>query len=175
MSDGLKNWIDFVQMQPLIQHFIQKATVTQDCKTAMKLVTAELKQARKKRLIVHICMELLQNISHHALRSARERQLGLFCLNQDADNWYIMTQNQVAIHQIAALRQKLEQVNAISNNPASLKSLYCTIITADTPISKNAGLGIVDIVRKSKQELHYNIEQLSAKGSNFTIMATINK
>ena len=175
MSDGLTDWIDFVQKQPLIHHFIQKKTVKQDCKAAMKLVAAELRTARKKRLIVHIGMELLQNISHHAVRPTREQKLGLFCFNQDVDNWYIMTQNKVAIHQIAALQQKLDQVNAISNDQISLKALYCIIITADAPVSKNAGLGIVDIVRKSKQSLHYKIEQLNAKEANFSIMATIHK
>jgi len=175
MSDGLKDWATWIQAHPLVKHFIYKRTSQQDCQACIDMVAPHLSSQAERRMTFYICMELLQNISHHAHRKIGQSHLGVFFLNQDQDNWYVLTENTVKQDQIYPIQLKLDQVNELSDDKVALKQLYKEIIKSDAPIQRNAGLGFVDIVRKSKNRLQYQFQQVGQELVKFSIMATIQK
>lgn len=175
MSDGLKEWALFIQLNALIKQVIRKKNPKEDCQLCMSLVDQAISNPTEKRVIFYICMELLQNVSHHAMRFTHKTTLGTFFFHQDAQNWYILTTNSIKQANVKALRTKLDQINGLHQNSMALKKLYKEIIQSDAPISKHAGLGLLDMVRKSKHALHYKFEKDSGANSIFTVMAAIEK
>ena len=175
MSDGLKEWASFIQLNALIKQVIRKKTPKEDCQICMQLVDQAVNKPVEKRMIFYICMELLQNVSHHAMRFANQPVVGEFFFHQDADSWYILTTNSIKSVQVNPLRSKLDQINALQNDRVALKKLYKEIIKSDAPISKHAGLGLLDMVRKSKHGLQYKFEHGNNGNVVFTIMAAIDK
>ena len=175
MSDGLKEWASFIQLNALIKQVIRKKTPKEDCQICMSLVDQAISNPAEKRVIFYICMELLQNVSHHAMRFTNKTFLGTFFFHQDEKNWYILSTNSIKQANVKPLRNKLDQINGLHQDSMALKKLYKDIIQADEPISKHAGLGLLDIVRKSKHALHYKFEENSGGNSVFTLMVTIEK
>lgn len=175
MSDGLKDWAEFIQLNPLVRQLIGKKLPQKDCQTCMTLVDQTVRNSSEKRMIFYICMELLQNISHHAIRLANQAIIGEFVFHQDETNWYILTKNTMRKADVRKLKEQLDQVNELHGDQLALKKRYREIIKSDTPIGKHAGLGLLDIVRKSKNALCYKFEGSGNANQTFTVMATIKK
>ncbi|MGB0523340.1 MAG: DUF6272 family protein [Flammeovirgaceae bacterium] len=175
MSDGLKDWASFIQQHPLIKQLIKKKNPQIDCQQCMSLVDQAVKQAVDKRMVFYICMELLQNVSHHALRVANQATIGEFYFQQDAKDWYILTKNFIKSTEVKPLKEKLDLINSLAENKMALRKLYKEIIKSEAPIGKHAGLGLVDIVRKSKHGLQYQFEEVERGKVLFTVMAAIDK
>ena len=175
MSDGLNDLMASIQLNPLVKELINKHNPQKDCQLCIDLVDQCLKKKQDKRMVFYVCMELLQNISHHAQRLADKDYVGEFFFNNDQQNWYILTKNAINHVKAAQLKTKLKKLNEIADDQEALKQLYKEVISSESPISKHAGLGLIDIVRKSKHPLTYHFNSPSKDYIEFTVCATISK
>ena len=126
--------------------------------------------------VFHVMVESLQNISKHSaerkvLKSIVDGQ-GLFMITKDKNEYSITTGNVVLKENIPALKEHIEKIN--SGNKKILKNLYKEKIKFGKLSEKGgAGLGFIDMVRKTGEKLIYTFLDLNDKKSYFILTSTI--
>lgn len=163
-----------------------KGTVTADLMTSvlsiMESKMDSLSEApKKKRKVFNVLVECLQNLYHHidTGQDKTEEELSqdpkssaIFMITRSAESYKIMTGNFIETSKIDMLRAKLDKINAMSK--VELKEHYKEILSQGQFSDKGtAGLGMIDIARKSGQKLGYNFRILSSENSFFTLTVRI--
>ncbi len=108
------------------------------------------------RKVYHSMVETLQNMNKHSDEIAEKFNIGkgFFMIGKKNDIYYIITSNKVGVEKIDSLRSAIDEVNNASK--AELKAMYKKQLREGELSSKGgAGLGLIDIARKSDEKLHY--------------------
>jgi hypothetical protein len=114
----------------------------------------EHKNTRKK--VYHSMVETLQNMNKHSDEIASKNNIGkgLFLIGKKDNLYYIITANKVNKTKVPTLETAIREVN--NSTPEELKEMYKKQLKEGTLSEKQgAGLGLIDIARKSTRELHY--------------------
>lgn len=137
-----------------------------------KKMNEEKEPLKFQRVLFHTMIELLQNISKYSDDEIKGK--GIIIVGKASEKYYVSSGNVINNEKIPVLTSLIETINAM--NPDELRALYDAEIS-NGKFSKQggAGLGLIDIVRKSKQKLQYNFEKLSDLKSFFLITATVLK
>ncbi|MCA6077993.1 SiaB family protein kinase [Fulvivirga sedimenti] len=124
-----------------------------------------------KRKVFNVMVECLQNIVKHADHNNQDNA-AVFLIGRSADSYIITSGNPIHQSEIAGLKQKLENINNLDKD--GLKELYKDIIK-NTQISDKggAGLGFVDMARKSGQPLEFEFVELDNGGAFFCLKCSI--
>jgi hypothetical protein len=132
-----------------------------------------------KRKVFNIMVEALQNIDKHS-QSYQEEIYGknnaIFMLGKSEEAYYVTSGNPLFTTEVAALERRLEEINAMDE--AQLKDEYKRIIKSNPgQLSEKggAGLGFVDMARKSGNKLRYDFEVINEELSFFSLRITVNK
>lgn len=161
-----------------------KGAITYDLVNALlnslepKLQSMETHVPTRKKLY-NILVECLQNTVHHSdqVTEADEKgsgQVALLLVTSDHEGYQVQTGNTILNHKIQGLKEWLESINRLS--PKELKECYKTILDTGSISDKGtAGLGFVDIARKSGQKLNYDFQRLNNDYSIFSFTIHVNK
>ena len=140
--------------------------------TNISKVTSQ--QTLQKR-IYYIMVEGLQNITRHQDEIANlntEKYPGIFAIQKNGERYYISTGNIVANENIPALKEKLDTINSL--NPDELKKFHREMLTTGSMSDKGgAGLGLIEMSRKSGNKLLYSFEQLDDEYTYFYLQTLI--
>lgn len=139
----------------------------------------EDKKIKKK--VFNVMVECLQNVYHHLdtlevnndiSESEVNDRTALLMIGKEDKDYYVITGNHILNNRIAALRSRLEKVN--SCDKAELKNLYQSILNDGEMSEKGtAGLGMIDIARKSGQKLGYDFHPVNDTYSFFSLEAKV--
>ncbi|MCQ2251846.1 MAG: SiaB family protein kinase [Bacteroidales bacterium] len=143
--------------------------------TSIAKVTGSAQQTLQKR-IYYIMVEGLQNITHHQEEVANnqnfEKYPGIFAIQKSGEKYYISTGNIVANDKIDSLRSKLDTINSLG--PDDLKKFHREILSTGTISDKGgAGLGLIEMSRKSGNKLLYSFEKLDDEFTYFYLQTLI--
>ncbi len=124
-----------------------------------------------KRKVFNVMVECLQNIVKHADHNNQDNA-AVFLIGRSEDSYIITSGNPIQQSEIEGLKQKLENINNLDKD--GLKELYKDIIK-NTQISDKggAGLGFVDMARKSGQPLEFEFVDLDNGGAFFCLKCSI--
>jgi hypothetical protein len=131
-----------------------------------------------KKKIFNVMVEALQNIVKHS-DEARENgeanhHAAIFLIGHEKSQYSIMSGNPVKNANIPALKNALERINGLDKE--GLKELYKEIIKNTTISDKGgAGLGFVDMARKSGEKLEWAFVPMSDEFSFFCLKVNIAK
>ncbi len=121
------------------------------------------------RKISFLLVESFQNILRHGVNedvASEELNNGLFCFRNIKDAYIINSINTVRNDEIDQLRSTVEYINSLDSS--SLKKEYLKQLQSNEFSEKGgAGLGLIEIARKSGQKLNYQIEKISEELSLF--------
>lgn len=111
-------------------------------------------EAMVKRKVFNVMVECLQNIVKHA-DNITHNHSAVFMIGKQAEKYVIISGNPIANNKMNRLKEKLNEINRLDKD--GLKQLYKDIIR-NTEISDKggAGLGFVDMARKSGNNLNYD-------------------
>jgi len=125
------------------------------------IVESKIKGRTKKR-VFHIMVESIQNITRHQDFSNEElAHTAFFSIQKNGPVFYITTGNIINKEDIEPLKEKLENLNSLSKN--ELTQTYLEVLNDGKISSKGgAGLGLIEIVRKSGNKLVYDFENMSS-------------
>ncbi|CAN5230216.1 SiaB family protein kinase [soil metagenome] len=129
-----------------------------------------------KRKVFNVMVECLQNIVKHTEDFAADenKQSAIFIIGKLNSKYIIASGNPVKSENISDLKEKLEKINSLDKD--GLKNLYKDIIKGSEISSKGgAGLGFVDMARKSGHKLEYNFSPLDDTYSFFSLKTTISR
>jgi len=132
-----------------------------------------------KRKVFKVMVECLQNIVKHSeemKESYDDRKIGdaLFVIGKETDNYFIITGNYIANDKINIVNDKINHVNSLDKE--GLKNLYMEVIKNGQISEKGgAGLGFIDMARKSENKLEFIFVKESEEVSFFVLKTTINR
>src|SRR5579859_708065 len=132
-----------------------------------------------KRKVFNVMVEALQNIVKHS--SEKGLQAGslisksaIFMISKDDARYCVMTGNPIAKANVAKLSDNLNDLN--SKDKEGLKEMYKEIIK-NTQISEKggAGLGFVDMARKSGEKLEFTFASMDSEYDFFCLKVNISR
>ena len=129
-----------------------------------------------KRKVFNVMVECLQNIVKHGeelVADEKKMNTAIFMIGKQADSYVITSGNPIKNDEVELLKNKLDQINSLDKE--GLKSLYKDIIKSGAGLTERggAGLGFVDMARKSGQKLEYDFEPLNETYSFFSLKTTV--
>jgi len=157
-----------------ITHQITKAFTSLTESNLMK--EDDVNTVQKK--VFHVMVECLQNISKHAenrnsIVTSKDGR-GIFMISKDESEYNVTTGNVINNDKIPKLREILENINSL--DPDGLKTLYKQQMREGRLSDRGgAGLGFIDIARKTGQKLIYSFLTINEKRSFFVLTSTISR
>ncbi len=128
--------------------------------------------------VFHVMVECLQNISKHADDFGTNDYLfsgrGIFMVAKGKDEYTVTTGNAIENDKMQDLKNLLEQVNQLDKD--ELTELYKKQIKEGRLSEKGgAGLGFIDIKRKTGKNLEYHFLPINDDASFFLLTSTISR
>lgn len=128
--------------------------------------------------VFHVMVECLQNISKHADDYGANDYLfsgrGIFLVSKGTNEYSVTTGNAVENVRMPELQRMLEHVNSLDKD--ELTELYKKQIKEGRLSDKGgAGLGFIDIKRKTGRNLEYHFLPINEVSSFFLLTSTISR
>jgi hypothetical protein len=129
-----------------------------------------------KRKVYNVLVECLQNLYHHRdemkLTGIDEESAAIFMIGRNDKGYNIVTGNYILTERVESLKTRIDHVNSLDRE--GLKILYKEVLNNDERSKKGGGgLGIIDIARKSGQDLVYDFMEIDKKYSFFSLYINI--
>ena len=154
-----------------INHQVTKA-FTSLAETNME---TQMEEGGVQRKVFHVMVECLQNINKHADKTDDGREgRGIFIVTKGEEEYNVITGNLVDALKQESLKASIDRINNM--NKDELKELYKRQMKGGTISEKGcAGLGFIDIVRKTGNKLKYDFLPVSDKCSFFILIVAISR
>jgi len=130
--------------------------------------------ASVKKKVFNIMVETLQNICKHQFADEDELREtpAIFMIGFEDGDYLILSGNPLSSSKVDNIKARIEKVNSLDKD--GLKQLYKEARLGST-ISDvgGAGLGFIDIARKSGNPLVYNFSKINEQLSYYTLMVRV--
>ncbi len=128
-----------------------------------------------KRKVFHVMVEFLQNITKHSDDYDDEKNPignGLFIVGEENDYYYVITGNKVKTEKMPPLKERIDNLNSMSKE--ELNDLFKKQMKEGQITNQGgAGLGLIDLVRKTGNKLKYEFIPLNKEEQYFVIALNI--
>lgn len=124
--------------------------------------------------IYFIMVEGLQNVTRHQETSAESNSehAGIFAIQKVGERYIITTGNTIVNTKVDSLKQRLEKVNNLDRE--ELKKLHREILsTGELSEKGGAGLGLIEMARRSGNRLIFDFEYIDLYWSYFYLQTEI--
>ena len=146
---------------------------------AEKNLNKSEESTKTKKTVYHVMVECLQNIVKHGdEENQKEVELedratsGIIIVGDDEGSYSITTGNSIPKNKIESMSQSLDHLNNLNRD--ELKELYKDKMRNNEISEKGgAGLGFVDMARKSGKSLGFDFEKMDDTHSFFALRTTI--
>ena len=133
---------------------------------------------RTIRKVYHVMVECLQNIYKHSdelnANGKGKKKHGIFLVAQDESGYVVSTGNMIENEKIDGIKTAIDHINSL--NPIEIKELYKKQITMGVLSERGgAGLGFIDIYKKTGNPLEYRFENIDENKSFFILKTYIAK
>lgn len=134
-------------------------------------------QRKVKTKVFNVMMECIQNIVRHS-ESYQEDIYGknnaIFSLAKTDDHYFVLSGNPLFTVDIPTLENRLNEINLMDS--VELKAEYKRIIKGGKISERGgAGLGFIDMSRKSGNKIRFDFEKINDELSFFSLRMTINR
>ena len=131
-----------------------------------------------KKRVYHVMVECLQNICKHADHVETGQPdppgAGIFIVGEQEKQYTITAGNVIANDKVEGMAKTLDEINALDRD--ELKALYKKQMRESRLSEKaGAGLGFIDIAKKTGNKLDYNFTPINEMTSFFIIKTKVSK
>lgn len=137
-------------------------------------------QPKLRKKVYNVLVESLQNLYHHVdsvpsdFEDQSAEKYGLLVVKKVAGGYRIITGNFVQAENMEKLEEKIKRINRSSHE--EIKELYKFILNHQRISAKGGGgLGLVDIARKTGNNLEYAFTQYNESHSFFYLDILVNE
>lgn len=124
-----------------------------------------------KKTTMYLMVELLQNISKHALKINNERE-GIFMISKYNNKYVLSTGNYIDTNSVEQLKMQLENVAQLGKD--ELAELYKQKLFKKGPnIKGNAGIGLIEICKYSSEKTNFSFNKIDETISFFSLNVTL--
>lgn len=140
--------------------------------TEKKLIGEQVVEGTRKKLF-NIIMEGLQNICKHQTTEGLDLANPFFMIGKNNNEFNIVTGNIIDNTKVTIVKDKIDHINSLS--PEDLKEYYKQA-RLNSVISNvgGAGLGFIDMARKSGNKLEYRFYNINERFSYFILNNKVN-
>ena len=128
-----------------------------------------------KKKVFSILLECLQNVYNYQQSYKYNNEYfeaATLMIKRTENAYYIITGNYMENSKVPTLKARLDKVNTLSH--AQLKSLYKEILNRPGPAkSGGAGLGIIDMARKSGEKIGFSFDKVNEKYCFYSLQVKI--
>ncbi len=124
--------------------------------------------------IYYIMVEGLQNITRHQdeLKEGNDKYPGIFAIQRQKDRYFVTTGNLVLNKRIPDLKEKIKKINSLDKD--ELKKFHKEILRSGAISDKGgAGLGLIEMARKSGNKLVASFELINDNYSYFYLQTQV--
>ena len=137
---------------------------------------SEANSVQKK--VFHVMVECLQNISKHADSFGSDDFLfagrGIFMVSKGKNDYHVTTGNVIENDKIVELTEMLNHINSLDRE--GLKQLYKSQMKEGRLSEKGgAGLGFIDIARKTGNKLEFHFLPIDESSSFFLLTSSVSR
>ena len=140
-----------------------------------------MEEPNVQKRVFHVMVECLQNICKHAddedetIANNFNTGNGIFVVGKYDDEYHVVTGNKIANNKIEIIKGILDNINSLTTE--ELKELYKKQMKSSAGLSDKggAGLGFVDIARKTGNKFDYNFKPIDEKYSFFVLKSKISR
>jgi len=124
----------------------------------------------RKRLFMFV-LESLQNVSRHTAKE-RYAQMSMVVYSKSDTGYKVTTGNVITSSGIENLKNKLDKINSLSAD--DIRKVYRQVLgTAEISNEGGAGLGLIEMAKKTGNKLDYDFVPLDNKYSYFVLSKTV--
>ena len=131
---------------------------------------------KTKKKVYYVLVECLQNLYHHIEDEEGVKsnsKVALVMIVKDEDGFLIQTGNYIDKKNVEKLDQRLKKINSLDKE--DLRDYYREVLGNGSVSNKGtAGLGMIDIARKSGNKLEYEFLDIDEEFSFFSLNVKIN-
>ncbi len=133
-------------------------------------LTKAKEPVKVKKRVYTILVEGLQNITRH--QDSESERKSFFGIEQSGEFYYITMANIILNENIPKLTEQLEKINSLEAD--ELKDYYKrTLMENELSEKGGAGLGLIEMARKSRNKLQYSFKELDEQWSYFYLRTYI--
>lgn len=156
--------------------FVYRGVVTnENSSSLLMLLEKEMENSQfgfigRKRVFMFV-LESLQNVSRHGDRNDLAN-MSLVVYSKVNGGYTVTTGNVIPNSQIEGLRNKLDEINHLRIN--EIRNVYRQMLSNSEFSSKGgAGLGLIEMAKKTGNKLDYDFLELDADNSYFILSKTV--
>ena len=128
--------------------------------------------------LYHVMVECMQNICKHSADPLTGADInpgsGIVLLGERDNAFNLTTGNAIKNDKIEAMASTLDEFNAL--DPAGVKAKYKEMIKASRLSEKaGAGLGFIDIIKKTGNKIEYHFEPMNDETSFFIFTTKVDR
>jgi len=135
--------------------------------------------ARIRKKVFNVLVEVMQNLYHHRGESPVRQVIAspkdasvIIMIAKNATGYSIFTGNYIENQNVDKLKNRLEEVNAMSKD--QLKELYKNVlVNGERTKNGGGGLGMIDIARRSGDKLDFGFVPFDDENSFFSLNVNI--
>ena len=126
-----------------------------------------------KKKVYHVMVETLQNMNKHSDGITDDKiGKGLFIIGRKKETYYVLTSNRILNTKIPMLQNMIEKIN--DSTIPELKQMYLKQIKEGKLSDKGgAGLGLIDIARKTGEKYQYQFLPIDEKYCFFILKVEV--
>ena len=153
---------------------VNRGTFTQESiRPILAMVEDNIKDKRlgEQKLVFHLMVEMIQNISKHAYIEDELRQ-GIFILGQKDNKYFISTGNFIETDKAKKLNNYLNYLTKLTKE--ELTTLYRELLRDESiPDNITGGLGLIDVARECYKKLNYEFIEINKDLQFFSFIIDI--
>ncbi len=145
---------------------------------AERKVSSTEDSSKTKKRLYHVMVECLQNVGKHADNEKtgypETPGKGIFVVGEYKGQYTVTTGNVIANEKAEDVKSVLTKINIMS--PEEVKKYYKkSIVESRLSEKAGAGLGFIDIVKKTGNNIVYHFEKINDKTCFMILKSTINR
>jgi hypothetical protein len=183
MSFNIENYLSDQKDGIVILYYkgnIDSDVINHVLDTVEDKMVAVNENSRLRKKVYNVLVESLQNLFHHVDRvpddfeDQTSEKFGLLMVRKTEGGYKIITGNFVQVDNVEKLEEKIKRINRSSHE--EIKELYKFILNHQRISAKGGGgLGLVDIARKTGNQLEYSFIEYNHKYSFFYLNILVNE
>lgn len=179
MSDGINKYALVGDETVLFEHEgkVDKQVLLSTLPEIEQILDQLSVDRQKKRKIVNIAIETLQNLQLHSFQNEKGKDYDLpplFILSKNSDHVTITIGNLVSTSERALLEDKIRKINSL--NEEEIKFLYGVIMKQTVvkfSTKGGAGLGLIDMKKKSGEDLGFSFQDVDNDVCYFNLKVSV--
>jgi hypothetical protein len=140
---------------------------------AEEKIALRCNDASVRRKVFHAMVEMLQNITRHSAdNDDKGSGNGIFVIGERKNYYYVITGNMVKSIHVRELEDSIEMLNNMDKS--ALDNLHKEQMrSGELSFKGGAGLGLIDIIRKTGEKYAYQFMRLDESSHFFILKSTV--